>query len=133
MQWIAVIVAAAAGFGLGAVWYNLLSKQWIEASGVPVDEAGKPAGGANPMTFAGAFLCILVVAGMMRHALVTAGINAPASGLVAGLGIGLFFIAPWITLNVLFSMRPLRLAAIDGGYAAVACAVMGLILALFLP
>lgn len=133
MQWVAVIVAALGGFGLGALWYNFFSKQWIEASGVPVDESGQPAGGANPMTYLGAFLCILVVAGMMRHALVTAGILAPFSGLVAGLGIGLFFIAPWITLNVLFSSRPLRLAVIDGGYAAVACALMGLILALFLP
>ncbi len=131
MQWVAVIVAAAAGFGLGAFWYNLLSKQWIEASGVPVDEAGKPAGGASPIIFAGAFLCILLVAGMMRHTLVTMGINTPASGFVTGLGIGLFFIAPWITLNVLFSARPLRLAAIDGGYAALACAIMGLVLSLF--
>lgn len=95
-----------------------------------MDAAGRPAGGASPVTCGGAFLCILIVAGMMRHVLVSSGVTTPGAGLVSGLGVGLFLIAPWITLNVLFSMRPLRLAVIDGGYAALACAVMGLMLSL---
>ena len=132
MSYLAVIIAALAGFGLGAVYYNVLSKQWIAASGIKLDAQGKPAGGAGgPKTFALGFLCILVVAGMMRHMLVGAGIGAPFSALVAGAGVGLFFISPWITLNVLYSDRPLRLALIDGGYAVMACAVMGLVLGFF--
>ncbi|MFN3955123.1 MAG: DUF1761 domain-containing protein [Pararhodobacter sp.] len=131
MAYLGVIVAALAGFGLGALYYNLLSKQWIAASGIKLDDKGQPAGGAGPKTFALAFLCILIVAGMMRHMMAASGITTPVSGLVAGGGVGLFFISPWITLNVLYSDRPLRLAAIDGGYAVIACAAMGLILALF--
>lgn len=130
MDWLAVIVAAVAGFAVGAVWYGVFSKAWVAASGVPTDDKGAPSDGNNPVTYAGAFLCILLVAGMMRHTFTMAGIDTLAKGVVGGLGIGLFFIAPWITLNVLFSQRPKALAVIDGGYAAVGCAVIGGVLML---
>lgn len=130
MQYVAVLVAAAAGFGVGAIWYNVFSKQWIAASGIPIGPDGKPEGGALvPMI--GGFLCILLVAGMMRHTFGMAGIDSVGKGLVGGLGIGLFFITPWITLNVLFSARPRMLAVIDGGYATASCAVIGAVLTLF--
>lgn len=127
---VSVLVAAIAGFMVGALWYGAFSKAWVADSGVPVDAQGKPVGRAGPAIFAGAFLCILVVAGMMRHVFALSGIATLGSGFVAGLGVGLFLIAPWITLNVLYTMRPLRLAAIDGGYAAIGCAVMGAVLVL---
>lgn len=131
MEILSVLAAALAGFFFGAGWYGLFAKAWVADSGVPVDAAGNPAGGARPGIFAGAFLCILVVAGMMRHIFALSGIATLGSGFVAGLGVGLFLIAPWITMNVLYTLRPLRLAAIDGGYAALGCAVMGLVLTLF--
>lgn len=131
MDWLAVIVTAAIGFGIGALWYGVLSKPWVAASGVPTDETGAPKDGGNPITYLGAYVCILLVAGMMRHTFGMANIDTLDKGIVAGLGIGLFFIAPWITLNVLFSQRPKALALIDGGYAAIACAVMGGVLMLF--
>lgn len=130
MDWLSVIVAAAIGFGVGAVWYGVLSKAWVAASGVPTDANGAPQGGNNPVTYAGAFLCILLVAGMMRHTFAMAQIDTLAKGLVGGLGVGLFFIAPWITLNVLFSQRPKALAVIDSGYAILACTAMGGVLVL---
>lgn len=130
MDWLSVIVAAVAGFAVGAVWYGVFSKAWVAASGVPTDDKGAPRDGGNPVTYAGAFLCILLVAGMMRHTFGMAGIDTLGKGVVGGLGVGLFFIAPWITLNVLFSQRPKALAVIDGGYAAVGCAVMGAVLTL---
>lgn len=130
MDWLSVIVSAVIGFGVGAVWYGVFSKAWVAASGVLTDAKGAPRDGGNPVTYAGAFLCILIVAGMMRHTFTMAGIDTLGKGVIGGLGIGLFFIAPWITLNVLFSQRPKALAVIDGGYAAVGCAAMGGILML---
>lgn len=131
MEYLAVIVAAVVGFAIGAAWYNIFSKPWVADSGVRVDAQGNPTGRSAGVTYGGGFLCVLVVAGMMRHMLASSGIDTPWSGMVSGLGVGLFFIAPWVTLNVLFAMRPLRLALIDGGYAAVACAAMGVVLTLF--
>jgi len=131
MGYLAVLVAAIAGFGVGAIYYNILSGPWIAASGVPLDDKGQPRGGAMPLIFAGAFVCILIVAGMMRHMMVSAGIATPVGGLVAGGGVGLFFITPWLVMNGLYGRRPLMLAVIDGGYATLACAAMGLVLGLF--
>lgn len=127
---VSVVLAALAGFGVGAVWYGIFSRAWVADSGVRLDADGNPAGGPRPSIFAGAFVCILVVAGMMRHIFALSGIDTPGGGLVAGLGVGLFLIAPWITMNVLYTMRPLRLAAIDGGYATVGCAAIGVVLTL---
>lgn len=125
MDILAVVLTAAIGFGIGAIWYGVFSRQWVAASGVPTDARGAPIGANSPVLYGAAYVCILLVAGMMRHAFAMSGIDTLWLGVVSGLGIGLFFIAPWITLNVLYAHRPKILAVIDGGYAAVACAVMG--------
>lgn len=130
MGLISVLIAALAGFAMGAVWYMTLAKQWVAASGVKVDENGRPEG-SSPMPFVISGICMLLVAGMMRHMFAMAGIDGAAKGLVSGLGIGLFFIAPWIAMNVAYAMRPRALAIIDGGYAAVGCGVIGLVLGIF--
>ncbi len=131
MDYVAVIVAAAVGFAIGALWYGIFSRQWVAASGVPTNDKGAPTEGANPVTYALGFLCILVVAGMMRHILAMSTIDTVFLGTMAGLGIGLFCIAPWIALNAIYSQRPRVLILIDGGYAAIACAAMGAVLKLF--
>lgn len=130
MAYLAVVITAIAGFAIGAVWYNIFSKQWIKAAGITVGPDGKPQGGSAMLMVLG-FVCVLVVAGMMRHTFVMAGITTLGAGVVGGAGIGLFFITPWITLNALFGMKPKELPMIDGGYATVACAVMGGVLTLF--
>lgn len=131
MDLVNVIVATIAAFGVGAVWYNVLSKPWIKAAGIPCDENGKPEGGPNPMLFALGFVFQLIVAGMMRHVFESSGTVSIGGGLVAGLGIGAFFITPWIALNNAYGGKPWALTLIDGGYAIVACGVMGLVLNLF--
>jgi hypothetical protein len=126
-----VLVAALVGFAMGAAWYMTLSKKWIVAAGIVCDENGKPEGGSSPLPFVVSGICMLLVAGMMRHMFAMAGIDGAGKGLVAGLGVGLFFIAPWIAMNVAYAMRPPALAIIDGGYAVFGCAVMGLVLGIF--
>lgn len=131
MGFLSVIVAAAAAFALGAAYYGALAKPWIEASGVECDNDGKPKDGQNPMIFAMAFVLQLIVVGMMRHVFSLSGIETLGAGLVGGAGIGLFFISPWIALNNMYGMRPVKLTLIDGGYATLACAVAGMVLTLF--
>ncbi|MCL4675399.1 MAG: DUF1761 family protein [Pararhodobacter sp.] len=130
MAILAVLITAIAGFAIGAVWYGVLSKPWIKAAGIAVGADGKPKGGSPLLMFYG-FLCVLVVAGMMRHVFAMSEITTPGLGVVSGFGIGAFFITPWITLNALFGMKPKELPMIDGGYATLACAVMGGVLTVF--
>ena len=129
MGMISVFAAAAAGWVFGAVWYMALSKPWLEASGIDCDENGKPKGG-SPLPFVLSAVAMLLVAGMMRHIFGMAGIATAGTGLVSGLGIGLFFIAPWIMINNAYGMRPFKLTLIDGGYATFGCALIGLVLTL---
>ena len=130
MGFLAVIVAAIAGFAFGAVWYMTLSKPWMEASGIKVGNDGRPEGG-SPLPFVLSFIAMLLVAGMMRHTFALAEITTLGKGLVSGLGIGLFFISPWIMINNAYGMRPFKLTVIDAGYATFGCAIMGAVLMLF--
>jgi hypothetical protein len=131
VEFLNVLVAAAAGFGLGAVYYGILAEPWMVAAGIRRGTDGKPETGQTPLIFAIGFVLQLVVAGMMRHVFALSGITTSGAGLIAGLGVGLFFITPWIALNNMYAGRPLKLTLIDGAYASLACAVIGLVLSLF--
>ena len=130
MGFLAVILAATATFAFGALWYGMLSKPWLAASGVPQDDKGQPANGNTPTPYVICAICILLVAGMMRHAFALSGIDTLGEGLVTGFGIGAFFITPWLALTNGYTMRPHTLTAIDGGYASIGCAIMGAVLVL---
>lgn len=128
MSWISVIVAAVASYGFGAVWYMTLARPWMAAAGVAADASGKPVNDAGPIPYVIAFVCALLVAGMMRHVFALSGIDGAGAGLVAGLGLGLFIALPWIATNYAFAGRPAMLTLIDGGYATIGSAIMGVIL-----
>ena len=131
MEILNVLVAAFAAFAVGAVWYSLFAQPWKEASGVPLGTDGKPVNAGNPMTYVTALIFTVLVAGMMRHIFMLGGIDTLGKGLVSGIGIGLFLIAPWMGIHYTFSVKPLRLLVIDGGYATLGCAIMGVVLVLF--
>lgn len=128
MEFINVLVAAAVGWVYGAIHYMTLSKQWLAASGIECDENGKPKNGGSPLPFLLSALCMILVAGMMRHIFAMSGIVTIGGGAVAGLGIGAFFIAPWVVINNAYGMRPFMLSVIDGGYAVIGCLLMGAVL-----
>ena len=127
MGLLAVLLAAAAAWIFGAVWYMTLSKPWIEAAGVECDDNGRPKGG-SPLPFVLSAIAMLLVAGMMRHVFAMSGIATPGIGVMGGFGIGLFFISPWIMINNAYAMRPFKLTLIDGGYATFGCTIIGLVL-----
>ncbi len=132
MQLIAVLLAAAAAYGFAAFWYTKMSKSWIAAAGIPVDAAGKPQGNGSPMPFVIGGLMQLLVAGMMRHIFVMAGLDTLPEGLMGGFGIGAFLITPWVAMNYAFAARPFKLTLLDGVNSVVGCTLMGIVLSLFL-
>lgn len=128
---ISVLVAAVASFAFGAVWYMTLAKPWMAAAGVECDENGKPVNGANPVPFIIGGICMILVAGMMRHIFAMAGIDGFGTGLIAGAGIGLFFITPWVAMNYAYAARPRNLTFIDGAYSIIGPTIIGAVLGLF--
>jgi len=131
MELVNIVAAAAGSWVFGAIWYMALSKPWMEAAGIPRDQNGRPQGNGSPMPFVLSAICMIIVAGMMRHIFAMAAIDTVGKGLMSGLGIGLFFIAPWIMINNAYGMKPFRLTLIDGGYATIGCTIIGFILTLF--
>ena len=132
MGFLAVVVAGIAGFMFGAVWYTIMAKPWMGASGVPLNNAGDaPANRSDPIPYITSIVGAIVVAGMMRHVFALSGIDTLGAGLVSGLGIGLFLVSPWIATFYAFGARPFRLTLIDGGYATFGCTVIGTVLTLF--
>ena len=129
MEIVNVLAAAAGSWIFGAAWYMTLAKPWTEAAGIEVDEDGRPVN-ESALPYILSALCMVIVAGMMRHMFALSGIAGASKGLIAGLGVGLFFISPWIFINTGYSDRPWKLAVIDSGYAALGCAVIGLVLTL---
>lgn len=128
MGFLAVILAAVAAFAFGALWYGLFSEPWKQDSGVTLGEDGNPinAKSANPYVIS--FIAIIIVAGFLRLTLHSVDVTGMLNALQWGIGVGLFFITPWITLNNGYSTRPFRLSLIDGGYATIGCGLMALIL-----
>ena len=131
LEYINVLAAAAGSWVFGAVWYMALAKPWMAVSGVDFDENGRPKNGSSPMPYVLSAICMILVAGMMRHVMEMSGLTTVIQGLMAGFGVGAFFIAPWIMINNAYTMRPFKLTLIDGGYAIIGCSIIGVILALF--
>lgn len=124
---LAVILAAAAGFAWGAIWYGLLGRRWAQAIGRTVAQHKAD---RNAVPFLIAAAAALLTAGMLRHVFAAAGVSSGGAGFVAGLGLGAFVVLPWIVTNYAFAGRPRDLWWIDGGHAAIACGLIGLVLGL---
>ena len=129
MEYLGVLLSAAAGYVFGALWYMALSKQWRAAVGIPAGPDGKPVS-KGPVPYIVAFGSAVLVAGMMRHIFTRSGIDTLDEGLISGLGIGMFLAAPWLLTCYGFAGRPVRLFLIDGGYAVFASAIIGAVLTL---
>lgn len=126
MEFVSVVAAAVAAWIFGAIWYGVIGKQWMAASGLTEETIDRK----NPAPYIVSFLCTLLVAGMTRHILESTSAHSGSSGLLTGLGLGLFVATPWIATNVMFSQRPRSLIWMDGVYSTVGCGLIGLVLTL---
>ncbi len=129
MQLVAVLLAAAAGYAAGAVWYRGNGARWAAAVGRTEDELKAE---RTALPFAKAIAASVLTAGLMRHVFVSGGISGIGGGLLSGFGVGLFFVAPWILTNYAFAGRPGALWWIDAGHVVLACSTIGLVLGVFL-
>ncbi len=128
IHWIAVLVAAVTGFGIGGIWYGpLFGKAWQAARGIG-DDAMKNAN--MPMIFGLTFVLNLVAAFILDHTLATyTGLDFTTKVMIAS-GVALGFIIPAIGVNYLFSRQSLKLFLIDGGYWFAIYTAMGVEFAL---
>ena len=127
MEILNVLAAGLAAWIFGAVWYMVLAQPWMEANGLSEDQIDR----GNPMPYIVSLIMAVLVAGMMRHVLASAGISTVGGGIMVGGGLGLFVAAPWIVNNVMYSQRGKSLLWIDTGYPIIGCTIIGIVLMLF--
>lgn len=122
INWLAVLLGAAAFFATGAVWYSVLfGKAWQAEAGM-TEEAMQ---GANmPMIFGLCFVLELVVAYMLGHLLARTN-PAPHVIMMMAVGFGAFIMTPAVGINYLYQRKSLKLFLIDAGHFIVGMAAMG--------
>ena len=130
INWLAVLVAAAAYFFVGAIWYSLLFRNsWIRLTGVKVNDPNAKKGVAGIMFMS--FIMMLVAS--IGLALLITRINSWGwmSGLKLGLIAGICFCTTAISNSYLYEQRPLGLHLINNFYNIVGCAAAGVIIAVW--
>lgn len=127
INFLAVLVAAIAAFGLGALWYTpiLFGKSWQKLLGFS-DEYLQ--GGNMALTFGSSFVMMLLMS--FGIAFLFKGHLGPdwLEGAHLGLLLGVFLVGPSIAINLLYQRKSFKLWAIDAGYQIIFLIMMGSII-----
>lgn len=126
VNWIAVLVAALAGYALGVLWYlpNVFGNVWRAAIGKRAEELGSPA-----QAMAVSAVTTLVTAVCLAVILKGCTVVTLAAGLVLGVVIGGGLVFTSMLSDHLFQSKSMQLLWIQGGYRFVyillMCAIIG--------
>lgn len=129
VNWLAVVLAALAGFVVGGIWYGpVMGKRWMAAAGITEDDM-KNVNMAK--TYGFAFLLSLVASWTLAHVFATYPELAFNVIVLTAFGVALGFILPALWTNYLFQGAKKPLYWIDGGYWLLFYTAMGLVHAAF--
>lgn len=129
VNYIAVIIAALAGFGLGAVWYTVLAKPWMHAVGKT--DTDRPQGAAHAVPFAIALLALFVMALMLAGVMGHLGDVTVRGGVISGFFVWLGFVITTMGVNHAFAGAKPTLTLIDGGYWLAVLLIQGAVIGAF--
>lgn len=122
VNFVAVVLGAAAFFAVGAVWYSVLfGKVWQKEAGMTEE---KMAGANRPMMFVVCFLAELVIAWMLGH-LIARTSPQPHVIMMMAMGLGATIMVPATAINYLFQRKSFKLFLIDSGHFIFGMAAMG--------
>jgi len=125
VNYIAILVAAIAGFAFGSVWYMALAKPWMAAAGIT--ERPKP----DPAVFLMTFAAQLVMAWMLAGALGHLGDVSVLAGFITAALTWVGFVVTTMIVNHRFQGKPWSLTLIDAGHWLGVMLVMGVVIGLF--
>ena len=112
INYIAVAVAAVAGFGFGAVYYTVLGKAWMEAVGLTEDQVKNE---RSAVPFIVSFVSLLVVATVLSWCFRHQGADGMTSGSAVGVAVLLWggLIVTSTATNNAFQGSKLKLTVLD--------------------
>jgi hypothetical protein len=126
VNYLAVIIAAAAGFAVGFGWYGLLGKIWMEALGKKKTDM-KP----SPMPFIIAAVALLVMAWMLAGLMGHLNDVTVKGGVTTAFFVWIGFVLTTVGVNQAFQgLKPVA-TAIDVGHWLAVLLIMGAIIGAF--
>jgi hypothetical protein len=134
INYLAVFIAALAGFGFGAVYYMTLSKPWMNAVGwTPDEQALHLKGELNPTRtpFLIAIIANLIMAWVLAGLIAHTGTVTIRSGIISAAFAWFGFVITILAVNYGFSGRNPMLTLIDGGHWLGVLLIMGAVIGAF--
>jgi hypothetical protein len=133
INYLAILIAAVAGWLSGAVWYTALGRTWVAAQGKTVEQfhaeqAAKKGTPAAWLPFALAFLADLVMAWVLAGMVGHLGTVTIRSAVISALFVWGGFVVTTMLVNYSFSGRRYLLTAIDAGHWLIVLLLMGLVI-----
>jgi hypothetical protein len=128
MNYLAIILAALAAFGWGAIYYMTLSKQWLAAVGMTQEQMQT---GRSPTPFIISLVALVVMAWVLAGTLGHLGPGQVTlrNGIISALFLWLGFIATTVFVNNAYPGRKYSLSVIDSihwlGVVVIQGAVIG--------
>lgn len=114
-NYVAVLAAAIAGWFLGAAWYGVLGKQWMNALGWNEEQKKGPREMPRAAMII-SFVALLVMAYMLAGIMAHVGPATIGNGVISGAFVWLGFTITTIAVNNAFQARSPMLTIIDGGH-----------------
>jgi len=130
INYVAVIIATLAGFGLGAVWYMVLGGTWLHALGKTKDQL-RPEGSSKILPFIIALVALFVMALMLAGLMGHLGDVTIRGGVISGMFVWVGFVITTMGVNHAFSGAKPMLTLIDGGHWLAVLVVMGAVIGAF--
>lgn len=118
LNYMTIMLAAGASFIFGGIWYGLLSRPWMDAAGITMDDIKAANGDRAVMPYAITFLAQLVMATVLAAVIVMAAGATPglAASLATAATMWLGFVATSLLVNHTFQMQSRMLTLIDAGH-----------------
>jgi Protein of unknown function (DUF1761) len=131
VNYVAVVIAALAGFGFGAIWYMALSKPWLNAMGKTAAELAPKPGSAKAMPFIISIVSLLIMAWMLAGLLGHLGDVTVKGGVITGFLVWLGFVITTMGVNHAFGGAKPMLTLIDGAHWLGVLLIQGAVIGAF--
>jgi uncharacterized protein DUF1761 len=130
INYLAIVIAAAAAFLFGGIYYHVLADAWMKAIGFSKKSRSKGAS-HTPLiiTIIAELVMAWVLAGLIGH--LGPGQVTVKNGIVSGAFVWLGFVATTIVVNNAFGKRKPMLSTIDAAHWLVVLLIMGAIIGAF--
>jgi hypothetical protein len=130
MNWLAILIAAVAGFAFGAAYYMSLSKPWLAAIGKTKEQIAAE-GKGSPLPFIISIVALAVMAVVLAGTVGHLGQVNLKGGVITALFMWLGFVITTMAVNNAFGQRKASLTIIDGIHWLGVLVIQGAIIGAF--